>query len=407
MRRRQRPERGSGDEAGGPALCESCVSNRWRKSGAKGRPGWTTRYEKEQRCDGPRRWTAGHKGNQWIKSGSRIDLEGMRRRQHPGRSRSAPSERPLSAAPRQAADPGRQIAEGRSVAALSAAPMYRADLERSKTGDRDQRISVRRECEGTQRPWAPLEGSVQSLRLRSDEIRSSTSNGVYRSAEIKLSATISPPERTKGIEPIASHVLARPIIVSYALLLVSVSVHWKFSKFLLTTTSEDGSFESNRVGGATRPRCRRRLRAEGVAGKPAAFTAPAWARAARAIGRQICLSVLTYRQRQMQKPRQSRFLAKTARASARHDLAKPGLTGVIARAMTGLRPSFARAEPGRSRGKASVMPGLDCPASQFCSDPHPFAWGSRGGYPPPPFPSRRDAPSVSASSGGAGSPSLT
>jgi hypothetical protein len=158
------------------------------------------------------------------------------------------------------------------VAALSAAPMYRADLERSKTGDRDQRINVRREREGTHRPWASLEGSVQSLRLRSDEIRSSTSNGVYRSAEIKLSTTISPPERTKGIEPIASHVLARPIIVSYALLLVTLSVHWKFSKSLLTNHLRGWSFESNRLGGATRPPCRRRLRkeAEGAPATPRA-----------------------------------------------------------------------------------------------------------------------------------------
>jgi hypothetical protein len=59
----------------------------------------------------------------------------------------------------------------------------------------------------------------------------------------------SPPERAKGIEPTASHELARPIIVSYAFL----SVHLKFSKFLLTTTSNGGSFESNRDGGATRP----------------------------------------------------------------------------------------------------------------------------------------------------------
>ncbi len=59
-----------------------------------------------------------------------------------------------------------------------------------------------------------LVGSVRSLRLRSDEILSSTSNGVYRSAAIKHSTTISPLERAKGIEPTASHSLAWPIIVS-------------------------------------------------------------------------------------------------------------------------------------------------------------------------------------------------
>jgi hypothetical protein len=255
--------------------------------------------------------------NQWIKSGSRLDLEGVSRRLRPSLRRPVPSERSPAAS-----DSGRHIAEGRLVAALSAAPMYRADLERSWTGDRDQRISARWTREGTQCPWASLTGSVRNRRLRSDEIRSSTSNGVYRSAAIKLSATISPPERAKGIEPIASHELARPIIVSYAFL----SVHWKFSKFLLDINHlNGGSFESNRVGGATRPPCRRRLR-EGVALQTAAIAAPAWARAARAIGRWI------------------------ARASARYDFAGPGLSGDIARAIVGLRPGSAGAETGLCRG---------------------------------------------------------
>lgn len=234
MRRRQRTAGGPGDES---RRRLDSGSDWWRAEPA-------SLDNKGMRQGNGAAAISGGWGNRWIKSGSRIDLIGMRRRQRPSRSRSFSSERSPAAS-----DTEHQIAEGRSVAALSTAPMYRADLERSKTGDRDRRISVRRKCEGTQCPWASLIDSVRNRRLRSDEIRSSTSNGVYRSAEIKLSATISPPERAKGIEPIASHVLARPIIVSYAFL----SVHWKFSKFLLSITTNRGSFESNRVGGATRP----------------------------------------------------------------------------------------------------------------------------------------------------------
>ena len=49
---------------------------------------------------------------------------------------------------------------------------------------------------------------------------------------MKSSAAISPVERAKGIEPTASHVLAWPIIVSYAFRIV----HFELCKFLLTTT---------------------------------------------------------------------------------------------------------------------------------------------------------------------------
>ena len=82
--------------------------------------------------------------------------------------------------------------------------------------------------EGVRRAWAPsLAGSVRSRRLRSDETRNSISNGVHRSAVIKHSTTISPPERAKGIELTASHPLAWPIIVSYAFPIF----HLSFSRF--------------------------------------------------------------------------------------------------------------------------------------------------------------------------------
>lgn len=135
------------------------------------------------------------------------------------------------------------------MAALSASSYVPVDLDRSKAGDHP-RIGVRAQIqdEVVRRAWASsLVGSVRSLRLRSDETRNSTSNGVHRSSAIKHSTRISPPERTKGIEPTASHSLAWPIIVSYAFL----SIHLKVSKFLLTTTLIGGSTKTKPVGGAT------------------------------------------------------------------------------------------------------------------------------------------------------------
>lgn len=69
----------------GAGLCEGCVSNRRRKSGAKVRPEWTTRYEKSRDATTPGGGRHERQGNGWIKSLPWIDLEGMSRSLRAGR----------------------------------------------------------------------------------------------------------------------------------------------------------------------------------------------------------------------------------------------------------------------------------------------------------------------------------
>ena len=68
---KQRPAGGFGDEAAGPVLCEQLVAQ-------KAAPNGLLDMRKSSDATAAALGQRSHEENRWIKSGSRIDLEGMR-----------------------------------------------------------------------------------------------------------------------------------------------------------------------------------------------------------------------------------------------------------------------------------------------------------------------------------------